>query len=417
MILGAVTLMAVRHWATLVSNRKLLANLMRIYQLITFVTFIIVLWTVCALLMTFSKRKDWSQSAQIAQMLPYFVCLCIFTLPYVAFLFLYTLDISYLTDEVEKGGPIIERDPPPYARDLSDVTLFQSCIYVCGMPVIICIQIADLCTAVRQAYDQYYQDNPPCCQTQDWFCMRKKTMPASEATKKPKGKTIWHRMYRTIMRCIRGTKQRPVVLPMTQQGPTGLPLRELDKDREVIERNEREVKMQEDDEERRRLARKEAEEAENFRQQIEDAQREAEAEKLRREQDIEMKRQEEEYNQRWQGVLSVSDFKEKWAAFPTSGSFQCNLKSMPDMNAFCEHLKRQGFHVVFALTPSAQDVEIGICNIRPVDEHSWFMARFLASKNAFSAVMKSDNPQMVPALVKRFALAKILRIEGHGSKG
>lgn len=409
--------MAVRHWATLVSNRRLLANLMRIYQLLTFITFIIVLWTICALFMVFGKRKDWSESAKIAQMLPYFVCLCIFLLPYVAFLFLYTLDVSYLTDEVEKGGPIEERDPPPYARDLSDVTLFQSCIYVCGMPVIICIQISDLCVAVRQAYDQYYQENPPLCQTSDWFCLRKKTMPSSEAVKKPKGKTIWHRMYRTIMRCFRGSKQRPVVLPMTQQGPTGLPLKELDKDREVMERNEREVKMYEEEDERRRLAQKEAAEAEEYRLKIEAQSQAEEAEKLRIAQEEEMKRQEIEYQQRWQSILSVADFKEKWASFPTSGSFQCNLKSMPDMHALCEHLKRQGFHVVFALTPSAQDIEIGICNIRPVDEHSWFMARFLASKNAFSAVMKSDNPQMVPALVKRFALAKVLRIDGHGSKG
>lgn len=409
--------MAVRHWATLVSNRKLLGNLMRIYQFLTFIMFVLVLWTVCAVLMTFGKRKNWSESARIAQMLPYFVCLCIFLFPYVSFLLLYTLDVSYLTDEVEKGGPIEERDPPPYARDLSDVTLFQSCIYVCGMPVIICIQISDLIVAVRQAYHQYYQENPPCCRMPDLFCLRKKTMPASEAKKKPKGKTIWHRMYRTIMRCFRGTKQRPVVLPMTQQGPTGLPLKELDKDREAMERNEREVKMHEEDEERRQLAQREAAEAEKLRERIEAASREAEAEKLRLEQEAEMKRQELEYQQRWQAVLSVADFKEKWATFPTSGSFQCNLKSMPDLNSLCEHLKRQGFHIVFALTPSATDVEIGICNIRPVDEHSWFMARFLASKNAFSAVMKSDNAQMVPALVKRFALAKVLRIDGHGSKG
>lgn len=416
-ILGVSTIMAVRHWATLVSNRKLLGNLMRIYQLLTFVMFIIVLWTVCAVLMTFSRRKNWSESARIAEMLPYFICLCIFLLPYVAVLLLYTLDVSYLTDEVEKGGSIEERDPPPYARDLSDVTLFQSCIYVCGMPIIICIQMADLVTAVREAYNQYYRENPPCCRLPDLFCLRKKTAPASDAKKKPKGKTIWHRIYRTIMRCIRGTKQRPVVLPMTQQGPTGLALKELDQDREAKERNEREVKMHQDDEEQRRLALKEAQEAEMLREKIEAAAREAEAEKLRIEQEAEAKRQEMEFQQRWQAVLSVADFKEKWASFPTSGSFQCNLKSMPDLNGLCDHLKRQGFHIVFALTPSAHDVEIGICNIRPVDEPSWFMARFLASKNAFSAVMKSDNAQMVPALVKRFALAKVLRIDGHGSKG
>lgn len=351
-------------------------------------------------------------------MLPYYVCLCIFLLPYLAVLLLYTLDVSYLTDEVEKGGEIIERDPPPYARDLSDVSLFQSCIYVCGMPIIICIQLGDLCIAIRNAYEQSYRDAPGCCcKPADLFCLRKKTTPASEAVKKPKGKTIWHRMYRTVVRCIRGSKPKPTVLPMTQAGPTGLPLRELDKDREVMERNQREGLMQEADEERQRLALKEAADAAEFQLRLEEEARRLEAERLRKEQEEELRRQQEEFNQRWQAVLSVADYKSQWATLPTSGSFQCNLKSLPDLNHFTEHLKKQGFHIVFALSPSAADLEIGLCNIRPVGEESWFLARFLATKTSFSAVMKSDNPQIVPALVKRFALAKVLRIDGHGSKG
>lgn len=65
-------------------------------------------------------------------MLPYFICTLLFLLPYLPVLFLYTLDISYLTDEVERGGVIEELDPPADAKDMSDVTLVQSFVFVCG---------------------------------------------------------------------------------------------------------------------------------------------------------------------------------------------------------------------------------------------------------------------------------------------
>jgi hypothetical protein len=74
-------------------------------------------------------------------------------------------------------------------------------------------------------------------------------------------------------------------------------------------------------------------------------------------------------------------------------------------------LKHQGFHVVFAATPTASEIEVGICNIRPTGNESWFMARFLASATAFSAVMKSQSPDDVTPFVKKFALAKVLKID------
>lgn len=39
------------------------------------------------------------------------------------------------------------------------------------------------------------------------------------------------------------------------------------------------------------------------------------------------------------------------------------------------------------------------------------MARFLASASNFSAVMKCQDPTVVEKFVKKFALAKILKIE------
>ena len=126
-------------------------------------------------------------------------------MPYLAVLFLYTLDVSYLTDEVEKGGTIAELDPPEDAADLSDVTLFQSCVFVCGMPCIICIQFMDLFGGIKRAYNRYYKDQPM-CSCMNW--LRRRTVSAEEEKerKKKAKKTIWFRMYKTCMRCFTGSK-------------------------------------------------------------------------------------------------------------------------------------------------------------------------------------------------------------------
>ena len=81
------------------------------------------------------------------------------------------------------------------------------------------------------------------------------------------------------------------------------------------------------------------------------------------------------------------------------------------MLAFTDHMKKQGFHIVFAAVPNPNELEIGICNIRPTGTEPWFMARFLASNANFSAVMKSQNPEQITQFVKKFALAKVLKID------
>ena len=58
-LLGVITMVAVRHWASLVTNRNLLASLMRIYMGTCFILFIVTLWCACATFLTFRKVKDW----------------------------------------------------------------------------------------------------------------------------------------------------------------------------------------------------------------------------------------------------------------------------------------------------------------------------------------------------------------------
>ena len=109
-------------------------------------------------------------------------------------------------------------------------------------------------------------------------------------------------------------------------------------------------------------------------------------------------------------TLTTQKFKELWTTLATSGSFQCKLKSLPEMKPFCDHLKKQGFHVAYAAIPKEGDIEVGLSNIREDRKGPWFIARLLTSGNSFSAVMKAENPEIVPTYVKKFALAKVLKI-------
>ncbi len=61
-LLGLITMSAVRNWASLVTNRDLLASLMRIYMGTCFILFIVTLWCACCTFLTFSKIKDWGVS-------------------------------------------------------------------------------------------------------------------------------------------------------------------------------------------------------------------------------------------------------------------------------------------------------------------------------------------------------------------
>ncbi len=60
--MGLVTMTAVRHWASLTTNRKLLGSLVRIYVAVFVLIFLFSLWCACVLFMNFSKIRDWGVS-------------------------------------------------------------------------------------------------------------------------------------------------------------------------------------------------------------------------------------------------------------------------------------------------------------------------------------------------------------------
>lgn len=110
-------------------------------------------------------------------------------------------------------------------------------------------------------------------------------------------------------------------------------------------------------------------------------------------------------------VLSVQQFKALWPALSVAGSFQCKLRSAPNMQVLTTHLRKQNFHVVFAASPTDRETEVSISNIKESPEEPWFMARFLFTSSMFSAVMKAQDADVVEGHVRRFALAKVLKID------
>lgn len=196
-----------------------------------------------------------------------------------------------------------------------------------------------------------------------------------------------------------------------------LELHSLQKDREQEERLERERLQREQELQQARNAEKdrlrqleidqerqqrEEEEAEREREQ-------AERKRLLREQEEADRRAREEAEE-FPTTMTVQQFKALWSTLATSGSFQCQLKAPPLIPTLTEHLRKQGFHIVFAASPNG-DIEVGVSNIRSKKAEPWFMARFLATTTSFSAVMKAEDSNLVTVYVKKFALAKVLKID------
>ena len=271
-------------------------------------------------------------------------------------------------------------------------------------PIIVCIQFADLLNAIYRALQRFLAIR------RRIYMERGGDDEKSKGRRKKRG--CLHRLYRTLKKCCLKCTPCGLVLNRGRAEEKAVgPAEAMAQEKEKNEQRLREL-------ERQRSEQRMKEEAEEQRRRIEE--------------EAERKAQEEE-QQKQSPVLSVSAFKAMWSTMGPAGSFQCKLKSPPQLLALTEHLRKQGFHVVFAASPSATDCEVGICNIRnsisaPGNDdaaatvgtsigtaaggtESWFMARFVVSQNSFSAVMKCEVPNEVPNHVKRFALAKVLKID------
>ena len=139
------------------------------------------------------------EDVTIARIFPYFICTILFLLPYLVSLVYYPLEVSYYIDQIDNGGVIAEPDPPDNFMDLSDVSLFQSCIFVCAMPCVMCIMFMDLMKAMRKAYAKHYADQPVFASSKH----QEKYAAPGEVKKK---RRVLRRVWKTLTRWFRGAK-------------------------------------------------------------------------------------------------------------------------------------------------------------------------------------------------------------------
>lgn len=64
-LLGIASMTAFKNWASLVTNRRLLVDLMRIYTAALLIIFILAVWLACAMFLTFRKVKNWGVSINV----------------------------------------------------------------------------------------------------------------------------------------------------------------------------------------------------------------------------------------------------------------------------------------------------------------------------------------------------------------
>ena len=443
--MGIMSLVFLKYWASLVTNRALFLNILRIYIVAQCVEIFSIVWCIAVLFLTFQPVKDWSASVNVAAIFPYYVSTCIFIIPYLLVLVYYVMDISYYVSRLsmDETGVIEEPDPPADVVDLSDVSLSQVCMCLAALPCVMMVQLCDLASAVCRACGRYAEvrRRQVADRCASW------TAPRPEPVRKRS--SVLSRCCRTIRRvsstyCGRccgggggggggGGKYNSRTSPGDDDGQGGFTTEEqqnqmeegslassLDlkvqvKDRELEQRLARE---RAEEEEIRRFERKRAEERVREEQERARLRRLEEQEAIREEE--ELRAQQERDREASAPTLSVPAFKGLWSQMATSGSFTCRLRKQPALGAFTDHLRAQGFYVVFASTPTPEEVELGICNIRERGDEDWFMARFLASKKSLSAVMKCRSEQVTAMYVKKFALAKVLKIDmsvGGGSGG
>jgi hypothetical protein len=333
-------------------------------------------------------------------MFPYLMCVC-----------RYGMNISYLNEEVEMGGSITE----PGAvnpMDMTGMSISECCQVVITFPFAVIYQVFNLMAAIYAAFRRMWV-------VANRFYDEKKDERAERAAAKAeqerkarRGRSMMRRIKKTLNRwrnMIPGLRDPPIPPYIPEEG-IDEPATSVLKAGNTKEQQERLERERQAEEAERRLSRQ--------REREEEAARKAEEDEKKRKSEEEAKRRLKELEEEEKRLeeleqpifLTTQMFKELWTSLPTSGSFQCKLKVVPDVKVFCDHLKKQGFHVAYAAVPKENDIEVGLCNIREDRKGPWFIARLLTSGNSFSAVMKAESPDIVPGFVKKFALAKVLKI-------
>lgn len=385
LLLGIVSMVVLRYWTSLTTNRQLLVTLSRGYAITCFPIFVFLLWTTCVLFLTFQDVK-WKSDALLLVILPYYSFTVVFILAALISFLYYMLDLSYLADEAQRRDSIIGEPINIVAhddthRDLSHMDPSAALGALCAGWTLCCTRCYTL-TGVLASHGYEAVEN-----------RRKRDDDAPPAW--------WHGLWRRLFSCLSwGSRKTGKVQPSPAED------KDDERRRSSLHQLHALTKNVENDLEEGSPDGRRAVKSKQRRDEEDAAILAAEKEKhAARQQPVQ---EEPEDDAR---VLSTSRYKALWSSLEAAGSFQCKLREAVATVVFTEHLQSQGFHVVFTSSPSPADLEVGICNLRKSSAEPWFIARFLISRNSLSAVLKTEDKTKLKAFVKNFALSKILKID------
>lgn len=478
--MSLLSIFAMRNWASLVTNRELFQSLLRIYLVFFVLMFLLAAW---GLAVTFGifNNVDFNKINPVINPYGLFIATVVFLIPYSLVLLYYILDLHYLIEEMEHGTIKELGKTPKGTMDLTGVTISNSCgLFLCGIPFMVLFQLGEIvhellsmvCGEYMARSDRWTDGrerskkkgvcyrivktlrNRCCCfccpmggggsssdkgsryggkvaSDDDGEGRREREQAASLAAQEKKAKEEAEKEMKAkeLEEKKRQSEERELERKRQQEEDQERDRQQAERDRIEDERDaasraemEEEARRAAEEYAQRMKEQEELEKARKIAKEKKEADRKAkeEADKKKKAED-EAKKKEEVFKP----VLSLQAFKTHWAKLAPSGSFQCHLKVMPDITVLSNHLKKQGFHVVFSNTAKdTGDVEVGFCNVRkdPAETpgaaaEPLFMARFVASGTNFNAVMKSEDVSNVPMYVKKYALAKVLKIDTTAGAG
>jgi hypothetical protein len=433
LLLCAISMATLRFWTSLTTNKKLLVLLARSYAIICFPVFIFLLWGISVLFLAF-QNADWYNDALLQLILPYYVVTILVVLfALVAFLY-YILDLSYLcismhyyatysvvshyaytlADEAQRRDSVVG-EPMSIVHnetahwDLSYLEPREVLSRLCATPLGC---FANCFSVVSTLAAHGYNESGAAAYGRQ---THEQAVPGRHTTAAPSQPRIFSIMWSDWLQYLdswQPPRQAARVQPEVYLSEVRLPddrrRSSMQKLGELVKNKSFDVEEEggTEDMEALRLRRVELEARD--------------AAIMQEEKDTHARRQGRKKKEGGEGdaatVLRVSMYKALWSGLEPAGSFQCKLKQSVSSFAFSEHLREQGFHVVFSSNPSPSESEVGICNIRRSGTEPWFLARFLFSANALSVVMKAQDTSLLKEYVRNFALAKILLIDTEGTE-
>ena len=140
-LFGILGILAVHHWASLVSNKELFLKLSRGLQFILLFQLGFGLWCI-SVLFTLFQNTEWDAEDSeyyMEEIKTYYYCSVAFQLPHLIACLMYGLNINFLEERATEGEDVEEPLPlPDHAMDLQGVTV----TYIVGLALLIPMLLA-----------------------------------------------------------------------------------------------------------------------------------------------------------------------------------------------------------------------------------------------------------------------------------